>query len=144
MTKYEVFDLMNGNPAFFLATVEGKQPRVRGMLLYKADEEGILFHTGTMKEIYQQVMANPQVELCFNDFKLGVQLRVFGELTLLCDKDLKDEIADHPSRAFLKPWRESGKLEDFYNSFAVFSLKNGIASTWTMATNFDEKEKIYL
>lgn len=144
MTKNEVFDLMNNNPAFFLATVEGDQPRVRGMLLYKANDEGIIFHTGTMKEVYHQIISNPKAELCFNDFKLGLQLRVSGDLELINDNHLKDEIAEHPTRTFLKPWKESGELENFYNTFAVFRLKNGIASTWTMATNFAPKEKIYL
>lgn len=144
MTKNEAFDMMNSNPAFFLATVEGDQPRVRGMLLYKADEEGIIFHTGTMKEVYHQIMSNSKVELCFNDFKSGLQLRVSGDLENINDNHLKDEIAEHPSRTFLKPWRESGELNDFYNTFAVFRLKNGTATTWTIANNFSPKEKIYL
>jgi len=85
MTRQDAFDLMNANPAFHLATVEGKQPRVRGMLLYKADEAGVIFHTGTMKDVFKQIMENPRVELCFNDFKKGIQLRVSGELELVED-----------------------------------------------------------
>ncbi|MDA8212032.1 MAG: transposase, partial [Clostridia bacterium] len=46
MTRQDVFDLMNGNPAFYLATMEDNQPRVRGMLLYKADESGIVLELG--------------------------------------------------------------------------------------------------
>lgn len=144
MTKNEIFNLMTSNPAFFLATVEGNQPRVRGMLLYKADENGIIFHTGTMKNVYRQIMDNPKVELCFNDFKLGMQVRISGELQLINDNNLKDEICDHPSRTFLKPWRESGELKDFYGAFAVFSLKNGVASIWTIEKNFAPKDEIHL
>lgn len=144
MDKKEILKLMNSNPAFFLATTEGNQPRVRGMLLYKADESGIIFHTGTMKDVYKQIVNNKKVELCFNDFKEGIQVRVAGDLEIVNDNDLKDEICQHPSRSFLKPWRESGELEDFYNTFAVFILKNGIASTWTMENNFAPKEEIKL
>lgn len=44
MTKTEIIDLINKNPASHLATVDGTRPRVRGMLIYRADEQGIIFH----------------------------------------------------------------------------------------------------
>lgn len=144
MNKQEIFNLMNKNPIFFLATTEGDQPRVRGMLLYKADESGIIFHTGTMKDLYNQVVNINKVELCFNDYKEGVQIRVRGELEIVQDNNLKDEIAQHPSREFLKPWREQQDLQTFHEQFVVFRLKNGIAVKWTMADNFAPKNEIQL
>lgn len=145
MNKQEIFDLMNSNPACFMATLEGDQPRVRGMLLYKADEAGIIFHTGIMKDLYKQVVEHPKVELCFVDFNKHVQVRVEGSMEIIDDNKLKDEIAQHPSREFLKAWRESGSLEDFYKTFAVFRLKNGTATIWTMERNFAyPKEEIRL
>jgi len=144
MNKEDIFSLMNNNPAFYLATVEDNQPRVRGMLLFKADDTGIVFHTGTMKDVYKQIMKNPRAELCFNDFKMGIQLRVSGELELVDDNNLKDEISEHPTRQFLKPWKESGELKDFYNTFAVFRLRNGIANAWTIERNFAPKDEIRL
>ncbi len=144
MTKQEILELINSNPVLFLATAEGDQPRVRGMLLYKADESGIVFHSGTMKDVYRQVLNNPKAELCFNDFKRGIQVRVTGELEIVDDKALMDEICEHPTRQFLRGWRESSTLDNFYQSFAVFRLKGGQATTWTMETNFAPKEFIQL
>ncbi|MDD2620783.1 MAG: pyridoxamine 5'-phosphate oxidase family protein [Syntrophomonadaceae bacterium] len=144
MKKEELFALMNSNPAFHLATVEDDQPRVRGMLLYRADENGIIFHTGTMKDVYKQIVKNPKVELCFNDFKNGVQLRVSGSLEIVDDRVLKEEITAHPTRLFLKGWKEDGSMPDFYNELAVFRLCNGTANTWTMDRNFAPKENIIL
>lgn len=144
MTRQEVFDLMKGNPAFHLATIEDGYPRVRGMLLYNADESGIVFHTGTMKDVFKQIMKNPRVELCFNDFQKGIQVRVSGELELVDDTNLKDEISDHPTRQFLRAWKESGDLQDFYKTFAVFRLRNGTANTWTIERNFGPKDEIRL
>lgn len=60
------------------------------------------------------------------------------------DNALKDRICAHPSRVFLKPWRESGELKDFYNQFKVYRLKGGKAVAWTMATNFAPKEIVEL
>ncbi|WP_373484685.1 pyridoxamine 5'-phosphate oxidase family protein [Acetobacterium malicum] len=144
MNKQEMLELMRSNPAFYLATVDGDQPRVRGMLLFRADENGLVFHSGTMKEVYAQIQNNPKVECCFNDFKNGCQLRVRGQLEIVNDNALKDEIASHPSRAFLKPWKESGELSDFYQTFAVFRMTDGVGVTWTMDTNFAPKVDVPL
>ena len=114
------------------------------MLLYKADETGIVFHTGSMKDVYRQIKDNPKVELCFNDLKKGIQVRVHGQLEIVEDRSLKDEISEHPTRAFLKPWKTSGELQNFYDTFIVFRLSNGIANTWTLKDNFEPKQGMQL
>ena len=144
MTKEEIFDLLNNNLAFHLATVENGEPRVRGMMLYKADETGIVFHTGDFKDVYKQIIINPKVQMCFNDAATGTQVRVRGMLEEVMDTNLKDEISNHPTRAFLKKLRENSTVEDFYNSIRVFRMKNGIANIWTFNTNFTPKKDILL
>ena len=144
MTKEQLFELMNSNLGFHLATVENGEPRVRGMMLYKADETGIVFHTGGFKDVYKQIIANPNVQMCFNDMAKGIQVRVRGRLEEVMDTDLKDEISNHPTRAFLKKLRENSPLEEFYNSIRVFRMKNGIANVWTFNTNFAPKKDIQL
>lgn len=144
MTKEEVFELINANPAFHLATVDGDQPRVRMMFLFRGDERGIIFHTGKMKDVYKQIEANPKVELCFYDAKRNIQVRVSGKLEQITDNKFKDEICDHPTRAFLKPWRSAGPLQNFYDTFKVYQLKNGTAIWWTIAENFTPKQPLAL
>lgn len=144
MNKKELYQIMNENPAFHLATTEGNQPRVRALLLFSADRNGIIFHTGKMKDLYKQIEKNPKVEMCFNDFKRNIQVRVSGTLEEVKDNAFKDKICSHPSRTFLKPWRESGQLADFYNNFIVYTLKNGSAIWWTMEDNFAPKHPVIL
>jgi uncharacterized pyridoxamine 5'-phosphate oxidase family protein len=144
MTKEQIFELMNNILVFHLATVENGEPRVRGMMLYKADETGIVFHTGDFKDVYKQIIADPNVQMCFNDTAKGIQVRVRGMLEEVMDTDLKDEISNHPTRAFLKKLRENSTVEDFYNSIRVFRMKNGIANVWTVNTNFAPKTDIKL
>ena len=103
-TKDEIKDLLNANPMFHLATIENGKPRVRGLLLFKADERGIIFHTGTFKDLHQQLQANPSVEMCFFSQKTGEQIRISGDLVEEKDKGIKEEIYNHPSRAFLRAW----------------------------------------
>jgi uncharacterized pyridoxamine 5'-phosphate oxidase family protein len=142
MTKNEIFEAITKNPVFHLATVEGDQPHVRAMFLYKADETGILFHTGTVKNVYKQIIINNKAELSFSCN--GTQIRITGELELIDDNSLKDEILEHPTRGFLRAYKEKGMFKDFYKDVAVFRMKNGVASPWTMDKNFSEKEIVYL
>jgi len=138
MNKEEIFAIMNENPAFHLATLDGDQPRVRGMLLFRADENGIVFHTGAMKDLYTQITENPKAELCF--FGKGVQVRVSGVLEKSVDPVLREEIYAHPSRGFLRAWKENG----IDSQLQIYVLKNGTAVTWTMETNFSKKQPITL
>jgi len=144
MTKEQIFDLLNSNLAFHLATIENGEPRVRAMKLYKADETGIVFHTGDFKDVYRQIIANPNVQMCFNDAKTGIQVRVRGFLEEVMDRDFKDEIINHPTRAFLKRLRGNSDAEAFYNSIRVFRMKNGIANIWTFDVNSASKDDIQL
>ena len=144
MRKEEIFDLLNSNLAFHLATVENGEPRVRGMMLYKADETGIVFHTGYFKNVYKQIITNPNVQMCFNDAVTDTQVRVRGVLEEVMDTDLKDEISNHPTRAFLKKLRDNSTIEEFYNTIRVFRMKNGIANIWTFDTDLAPKKDILL
>jgi pyridoxamine 5'-phosphate oxidase len=140
MNKSEIFEMLNANPVLHLATVDGDKPHVRGLLLYKADEHGIMFHTGKMKDLHKQLTQNPNVEMCFNNgnFENLVQVRVSGTVELIEDLELKKEIVQ--KREFLKPWVD----EMGYDFMAVYNLKKGSATVWTMGTNFEPKEFIEL
>lgn len=136
MTKKEVIDLINANVACNLATLEDKQPHVRGMMAYRADENGIIFHTGNRKDLYKQILNNPSVEACFFDPKRNIQVRVKGKAVVKDDAELKKEIVE--ARPFLKPW--VGKMG--YDMLIVFQITNCVAHTWTFETNFSPKEYI--
>jgi uncharacterized pyridoxamine 5'-phosphate oxidase family protein len=140
MTKNEIYKFLNANLIFHLATVEDGRPRVRGMYLYRADEKGLVFHTGKMKDLHRQLTADPNVELAFNNGRLEdlTQVRVRGTVELVEDLELKKEIVQ--KRPFLKPFVE----RDGYGSLAVFRLRRGIATVWTMKTNIAPKEFVEL
>ncbi len=140
MNKAEIIAFLNANPVFHLATLDGDKPRVRGMLLYRADEKGIVFHTGKMRDLYKQLTANPHVELSFNngsDDNL-IQVRVSGKVELVEDLALKKEIVRN--REFLKPFVEQAG----YGPLAVYRIKDGVASIWAMKTNLEPKKFVQL
>ena len=141
MTKEELFKLMNENPVMHLATVDQNGfPRVRGILMFKACDDGIIFHTGAFKDLYKQLMANPNSEVCFQCG--AVQIRVCGKFELDQSDELFEEIYNHPSRAFIKQWGKS--KEEVKDFLKIFKMKHGKACAWSMADNFKPKEYIDL
>ncbi len=63
---------------YYLATVEGDQPRVRPFGTAHIFDGKLYIQTGKVKPVSAQLKANPKAELCA--FKDGVWLRVAGEL----------------------------------------------------------------
>jgi uncharacterized pyridoxamine 5'-phosphate oxidase family protein len=122
LDKKEILTFITNNNIGYLSTTEGKAPRVRGMDTYRADSEGLIFYTSKSKNVYQQIEANPEVEVCY--YAKGLQIRVRGKMEMLEDIELKKEIVAR--RTFLGDYSE----EDF-KDMAVCRLK-GKATTWTM------------
>lgn len=140
MDKQEIIAFMNANQACHLATVEGDAPHVRGMMIYRVDENGIIFHTGKPKDLHKQLQANPKVEFCFNNFESGLQIRVSGVARLSDDEKLKQEIV--AARPFLKQIADSHP--DGFDMIAVYRVKDLEATTWTMETNLAPKTFVKL
>lgn len=63
---------------YYLATVEGDQPRVRPFGTVLLFEDKLYIQTGKVKPVSAQIAANKKVELCA--FSGGKWLRVAGEL----------------------------------------------------------------
>lgn len=63
---------------YYLATVEGDQPRVRPFGTAHIFEGRLYIQTGKIKPVSRQLAANPKAEICA--FHNGTWLRVAGEL----------------------------------------------------------------
>ena len=129
MTSSEIMKFLNAHPACHLATLENGKPRVRGMLMYRADEQGLLFHTGIGKALAKQVQNGAPAEACFNSPEL--QVRVSGTTQIVDDLELKKEIV--AARPFMQPW----VAQHGYDLLVVFRIVRCEAATWTMASNFE-------
>ncbi|MGF3522003.1 MAG: pyridoxamine 5'-phosphate oxidase family protein [Candidatus Bathyarchaeia archaeon] len=129
----------NENPVSFLASIDEKgQPHVRGFLMWYADKTGFYFHTGTMKQVYKQLKANPKVEICFfnNKQQGGIMMRLTGEVEFINDLNLKKKLLE--DRQFLKSWGFTAESPEL----AIFRVAKGEAHFWTMETNFEPKKPI--
>ena len=63
---------------YYLATVEGDQPRVRPFGTALLHDGKLYIQTGKIKPVSRQIAANPKVEICA--FHGGKWLRLAGEL----------------------------------------------------------------
>ena len=126
MTREEIFEFIQRNPVFYLATSTNDQPRVRAMRVYRADERGIIFNTSTSKQLHKQLLANPAIEMCFYDDVDDIQIRLRGTAELIKDTKVRtDIIAEIPA---LKPWIEGAEN----NSLSVWTLRKGSLKVWQL------------
>lgn len=106
---------------YYLATVEGDQPRVRPFGTAHIFEGKLYIQTGKVKEVSKQLHANPKAEICA--FMKGEWLRLAGELV----EDDREEarqsmLDDYPSLQKMYA-ADDGNTEVFYfvNATATFS-----------------------
>ncbi|MBI2844594.1 MAG: pyridoxamine 5'-phosphate oxidase family protein [Armatimonadetes bacterium] len=129
----------NENPICYLATTDGDQPRVRGFMLWFADDTGFYFHSGSPKAVCRQLIQNPKTEVCFYAPAPlpdgGTMMRVAGEVEFLDDRGLKARLLEE------RPWlKDMGTTGPDDPNLAVFRISTGEAHFWTLADNMRESE----
>ena len=106
---------------YYLATVEGDQPRVRPFGTAHIFEGRLYIQTGKIKPVSRQLLANPKAEICA--FHNGTWLRVAGELVEDDRVEARKSMLDaYPS--LRKMYDENdGNTQVFYfkNATATFS-----------------------
>ena len=106
---------------YYLATVEGDQPRVRPFGTVHVFEGKLYIQTGKVKDVSKQLHQNPKAEICA--FKNGEWLRVSGKLIEDDRNEARQSMLDaYPS--LQKMYKaDDGNTEVFYfeNATAIFS-----------------------
>lgn len=106
---------------YYLATVEGDQPRVRPFGTAHIFEGRLYIQTGKAKSVSKQLVENPKAEICA--FRGGAWLRIAGELVEDDRVEARKSMLDaYPS--LRKMYDENdGNTQVFYfkNATATFS-----------------------
>ena len=63
----EVYDFLKKARTYYLATVDGDQPKVRPFGTVDIFEGKLYFQTGKKKDVSKQMAKNPKVEICAMD-----------------------------------------------------------------------------
>lgn len=113
---------------YYLATVDGKQPRVRPFGTAHIFEGKLYIQTGKVKSVSKQLAENPKVEI--SAFKDGTWIRVAGELVNDDRMEAKKSMLDaYPNLR--------GMYDENDDNTQVLYFKNGVA-TFSSFTASDE------
>ena len=115
----EVYQFLKKADTYYLATVEGDQPRVRPFGTVELFEDKIYIQTGKVKPVSKQLHANPKAEICA--FCEGKWIRVACEL----EADDRVEAKKHMLDAYPMLRKMYDENDD---NTEVFFLKNGTAT----------------
>jgi len=129
----KVLDFLAAAGTFYLATVEGDQPRVRPMGLVMEHDGQLCFSTNNRKPMFAQMAANPKVEFCAATPD-GRWLRLTGTARVVTTLAAKQQALD-----------TMPMLQHLYTAedtlFEIFTLDNATATFQSMS---GEKETIAL
>lgn len=117
----KVYDFIKKCGTYYLATVDGDQPRVRPFGTILLFEDKLYIQTGKSKDVSRQIQANPKAEICC--FAEGTWLRVAGELVRDDRKEVKKAMLDdYPElRGMYSEDDDNTEVLYFKNATATFA-----------------------
>ena len=117
----EVYEFLKKCGTYYLATVDGDQPRVRPFGTADIFEGRLYIQTGKVKDVSKQIQANPKVEICA--FADGKWLRIAGKLVRDDRVEAKRHVLDvHPSlKGMYSAEDDNTEVLYFENATATFS-----------------------
>ncbi len=120
-----VYDFLKKAEVYYLATVEGDQPRVRPFGTVNEFEGKLYIQTGKIKPVSHQIMTNSKAEICA--FTEGVWVRIACELIEDDRTEAKKSMLDaYPNLRGMYD-ENDGNTQVFYmqNAVATFSSFGG-------------------
>jgi uncharacterized pyridoxamine 5'-phosphate oxidase family protein len=120
----EVHDYLKKAGTYYLATVEGDQPRVRPFGTIDLFDGKLYIQTGKSKDVAKQIAANPKIEICA--FDKGSWIRVQANAV----EDPRREAKVHMLEAY--PALKDRYSADDDNTL-VLALNDGVATISSFA-----------
>lgn len=117
----KVLKFLKDAETYYLATVEGDQPKVRPFGTAHIFEGKLYIQTGKVKDVSKQLHQNPKAEICA--FKNGEWLRVCGKLIEDNRNEARQSMLDAYPGLQKMYKADDGNTEVFYfeNATAIFS-----------------------
>ena len=113
-------DFLTEAGVFFLATADGDQPKLRPLGAHLEMDDKVIFGVGDFKNVYQQMVANPKVEIaaCKPD---GHWLRYTGKVVFEDDPKYAEAMLD------MMPDLRNIYNEQTGNKMMAFHLEDAVA-----------------
>lgn len=116
-----VYDFLDKAHTYYLATVEGNQPRVRAFGTILCFDGKLYIQTGKVKPVSKQIAANPKVEICA--FQAGEWVRISCELFNDDNRNVKVAMLEKMPSLRAMYNEDDGNMQMLYmkNAEATFS-----------------------
>jgi uncharacterized pyridoxamine 5'-phosphate oxidase family protein len=122
----EVYEFLKKCQTYYLATVEGDQPRVRPFGTADIFENKLYFQTGKKKDAAKQIAVNPKIEICAFDGNKWIRIQA------LAVEDDRREAKQHMLDAY--PTLKDRYSADDDNTQVLY-LKDAAATIYGFADN---------
>lgn len=127
----EVFEYLKKAGTYFLATVDGDQPRNRAFGTVNMYDGKIYIQTGKVKDVSKQMKANPKIEICAFIPQDGTWIRVAGKAILDESIEAQESMLDaYPSLKNMYAAGD-GNTEVFYIADATATISSFTAEPKT-------------
>lgn len=130
----KVSEFLDKTRTYYLATVDGDQPRVRPFGTVLVYDGKLYIQTGKVKPVSKQLAANPKAEICAFDGQTGTWLRVSGELINDDSRDVKVAMLEkYPDlKAMYNPDDDNTQVLFFKDATATFSSFTAAPEEFTL------------
>ncbi|ALB44735.1 MULTISPECIES: pyridoxamine 5'-phosphate oxidase family protein [Clostridium] len=116
----EVLEFLLNNPTFYIATMDGDQPRVRPFGAVMKYNDKLYFATNNTKSVFEQLVANPKVEISTTSPK-GEWIRLTGKAVFDSSTEVKSAMLES-----VPSLKKMYSLDD--NIFEVFYLEDAVVT----------------
>jgi len=120
---------INDPNALSLATTNSKnEPSVRMVLLKGLSSKGFVFYTNLNSPKSNDLKKNPKAEMCFHWKSLQRQIRIYGSIAQIDDKEADKYFSSRPYESKIGAWASDqskvmNKREDFLKKIEEFKKK---------------------
>lgn len=114
----EVLEFLLNNPTFYIATMDGDQPRVRPFGAVMKYNDKLYFATNNTKSVFEQLVANPKVEISTTSPK-GEWIRLTGKAVFDSSTEVKSAMLES-----VPSLKKMYSLDN--NIFEVFYLEDAV------------------
>ena len=116
----EVLEFLLNNPTFYIATMDGDQPRVRPFGAVMKYNDKLYFATNNTKSVFEQLVANPKVEISTTSPE-GEWIRLTGKAVFDSSTEVKSAMLES-----VPSLKKMYSLDD--NIFEVFYLEDAVVT----------------
>jgi len=132
MSEAEKKEINDPNALSLATTNSNNEPSVRMVLLKELSQKGFVFYTNLNSPKSNDIKKNPKAEMCFHWKSLQRQVRVFGNITQVSDKEADDYFDTRPAESRIGAWASDqseimGTREEFLEK--INKLKNKYKNT---------------